>query len=406
MTPFAPKIVTRTTFVCVIILFFILVVLLFLNVRGWRARIISRITRVDNRPVIVRAPAGFQPSVPAGFRVSVFATGFVSPRWLAVSPNGDVFVADSAAGQVIVLSGISAQGSAESRSTFADHLNLPFGIAFHDDYVYVADTDEVLRFRYDPYSSKRLGNPEHLLELPGFGYNQHWTRSLTFSSDGKKMFVSVGSRTNIGIESDPRRAAILVADLDGRNMHVFASGLRNAVGIACNPQSGDLWASVNERDSLGDEIPSDYFTRVRENGFYGWPFAYGNRVSDDRVSPRPDLVEKMVLPDVLLGAHVAPLQFAFANNRQFPKEFWEGAFIAEHGSWNRRARSGYQVVFIPFHNGSPSGNPQPFFSGFVPDASKKEVYGRIVGVAFAADGSLLISDDGGELIWRIAYGTR
>jgi len=199
--------------------------------------------------------------VPVGFRVSVFAKGFVSPRWLAASPNGDMFVADSAAGQVIVLSGISAQGSVESRGIFSDGLNLPFGIAFHDDYVYVADTNEVPRFRYDLHSSKRLGDAEHLLELPGLGYNQHWTRSLAFSSDGRKMFVSVGSRSNIGVESDPRRAAILVADADGHNMHVYASGLRNAVGIACNPQSGERWASVNERDDLGDDIPSDYFNR-------------------------------------------------------------------------------------------------------------------------------------------------
>jgi glucose/arabinose dehydrogenase len=397
---------SRTILVCAIILFSLPAALVLLNVRGWRARIISRITRIDNRPVVVRAPTGFHPRIPAGFRVSVFATGFVSPRWLAASPNGDVFVADSAAGQVIVLSGISAQGSAESHKVFADHLNLPFGIAFHDNYVYVADTNEVLRFRYEPRSSKRLGDVEHLLELPGLGYNQHWTRSLAFSPDGRKMFVSVGSKTNIGVESDSRRAAILVADPDGHNMRVYASGLRNAVGIASNPQSGDLWASVNERDGLGDNIPSDYLTRVQENAFYGWPYGYGDRISDGRVSPRPDFVAKMILPDVLLGAHVAPLQVAFGDNRQFPKEYWDGAFIAEHGSWNRRARSGYQVVFIPFHNGVPAGEPQPFFSGFVPDPTKKEVYGRMVGVAFAADGSLLISDDGGELIWRVSYGNR
>jgi glucose/arabinose dehydrogenase len=317
-----------------------------------------------------------------------------------------VFVADSTAGQVIVLSGISAQGSAESHRLFADHLNLPFGIAFHDNYVYVADTNEVLRFRYDPHSATRLGDAEHLLQLPGLGYNQHWTRSLAFSSDGSKMFVSVGSKTNVGVESDPRRAAILVADADGHNMHVYASGLRNAVGIACEPQTGDLWASVNERDDLGDEIPSDYFTRVQENAFYGWPYAYGDRVLDDRVSSRPDLVARMVLPDVLLGAHVAPLQFAFSNKRQFPKEFWNGAFIAEHGSWNRRTRSGYQVVFVPFQDGRSIDEPHPFFAGFVPDPARKEVYGRLAGLAFASDGSLLISDDGGELIWRVSYGDR
>jgi len=400
------RILARTIIASALTMLSGVLVFLLLNVGGWRARIVSRITRIENWPVVVPAPTGFRPWVPVGFRASVFAKGFVSPRWLAVSPNGDVFVADSAAGQVIVLRGISAQGSAESRSIFVDHLNLPFGIAFQDEYAYIADTNEVLRFRYDPHSSIRLGDAEHLLKLPGLGYNQHWTRSLAFSPDGRKMFVSVGSRSNIGVESDPRRAAILVAEPDGHNMRAYASGLRNAVGIACNPQSGDLWASVNETDDLGDDLPSDYFTRVQENAFYGWPYAYGDRHPDNRVSPRPDLVARMILPDVLLGAHVAPLQFAFGDKRQFPKPYWDGAFIAEHGSWNRRLRSGYQVVFVSFRNGLPVGEPQPFFAGFVPAPTKKEVYGRPVGVAFAADGSLLISDDGAKLIWRVVYGER
>jgi glucose/arabinose dehydrogenase len=380
-------------------------VVLLLNVGGWRARVVSRITRVENWPVVVASPPNFQPTVPPGFTVSVFAKGLVEPRWLAVAPNGDVFVADSAAGEIVVLHGLSAQGSAESRTVFADHLNLPFGIAFHGDYVYVANTNEVLRFRYDPSSSKRLGNAEHILDLPGLGYNQHWTRSLAFSPDGQKLFVSVGSRTNIGIEPDPRRAAILVANPDGTNMRIFASGLRNAVGIACQPESGALWATVNERDDIGDDIPSDYFTHVTDGGFYGWPYAYDGHYSDPRVSPRPDLVSATIAPDVLLGAHVAPLQFAFYDKQMFPGP-WHGAFIAEHGSWNRRIRSGYQVVFVPFHNGSPAGQPTAFFSGLAPDRARKEVYGRLVGVAVAADGALLISDDGGKLIWRVSYDSR
>jgi len=378
-------------------------VVLLLNVGGWRARLLSRLTRVENWPVVVPPPAGFRPQVPPGFRVSIFASGFTGPRWLSVAPNGDVFVADSAAGEVIVLHGVSAEGSAESRVFFADHLQLPFGIAFHDDYVYVADTNEVLRFRYDRNSSKRLGNAEHILDLPGLGYNQHWTRSLAFSRDGQRLFVSVGSKANIGIESDPRRAAILVSDPDGKNMRIYASGLRNAVGIACNPESGDLWAAVNERDDMGDDIPSDYFTHVTDHGFYGWPYAYGDRRLDNRVSPRADLVSKMITPDVLLGAHVAPLQFAFYEEKKFPPEYWHGAFIAEHGSWNRRMRSGYQVVFVPFHDGSPAGEPKAFFSGFVPDPAGKEVYGRMVGVVVAGDGALLISDDAGKLIWRVWF---
>lgn len=377
--------------------------LLLLNVGGWRARLLARITRVENWPTVVPPPRDFQPRVPPGFKVSVFATGFVEPRWLAVASNGDVFVADSAAGKVIVLHGLSAQGGAESGAVFADQLNLPFGIAFRGDYVYVADTNEVLRFRYDPGTSKRLGGAEHILDLPGQGYHQHWTRSLAFSRDGQGLFISVGSQTNVAIEADSRRAAILRVDPDGRNMRIYASGLRNAVGIACSPDSGRLWASVNERDDVGDEVPSDYFTHVVEGGFYGWPYAYDGGHPDDRVSPRPDLVAKTITPDILLGAHVAPLQFVFYDKEEFPPQYWHGAFIAEHGSWNRRIRSGYQVVFVPFRDGRPSGEATPFFSGFVPDPAGKTVYGRMVGVAVAADGALLISDDAGKLIWRVSY---
>ena len=377
--------------------------MLLLNVNGWRARLSARLTRVENSPVVVPLPRGFRPQVPPGFRVSVFARDLAEPRWLAVAPDGDVFVADSAAGRIVILHGITSDGTCQSRTTFADHLNLPFGIAFHGRYVYVADTDAILRFAYDPHSSTRLGMAEHVLGLPGMGYHQHWTRSVAFSLDGSKMFVSVGSQTNEGIERDPRRAAILVAAPDGGNARVYASGLRNAVGISCNPDSGKLWASVNERDDIGDDVPSDYFTQVREQGFYGWPYAYGDRQVDNRVSPRSDLVAGMIVPDVLLGAHVAPLQFAFYDKQQFPSEYWHGAFIAEHGSWNRRARSGYQVVFVPFRNGLPSGQPQSFFAGFVPSPRGKEVYGRMVGVAVASDGTLLISDDGSRQIWRVSY---
>jgi len=378
-------------------------VFLLLNVGGWRARILARLLRVNNWPVVVSPPPNFQPQVPQGFKASVFARGFVAPRWLAVAPNGDVFVADSAAGEVVVLPAPQRLGRGESREIFASHLNLPFGIAFHDDHVYVASTNEVLRFRYDPKTSKRLSDAEHILDLPGLGYHQHWTRSLAFSLDGKRLFVSVGSRSNVSIESDRRRATILVADPEGKNMQIYASGLRNAVGIAVNPQSGDLWATVNERDDIGDDVPSDYFTHVIEGGFYGWPYSYIGGHVDNRVAPRPDLVAKAIVPDVLLEAHVAPLQFAFYEAQQFPSAYWHGAFVAEHGSWNRRLRNGYQVVFIPFRNGFPAGEPMPFFSGFVPDPAGKDVYGRVVGLAVEPDGSLLISDDGGKLVWRVSH---
>jgi glucose/arabinose dehydrogenase len=380
-----------------------LAVIFILNMGGWRARILARLLRTDNWPVVVSPPANFQPQVPPGFKVSVFARGFTEPRCLAVAPNGDVFVADSTPGEVVVLHAPQKQGSAQSREIFADHLNLPFGIAFHNTFVYVGDTDEVLRFPYDPQTSKRLGGAEHVLDLPGAGYHSHWTRSLAFSADGERLFVSVASSANISIESDPRRAAILVTDPDGKNMRVFANGLRNAVGIGFNQESSDLWATVNERDDIGDNVPSDYFTHVIEGGFYGFPYSFIGRHVDNRVTPRPDLVAKAVVPDVLLGAHVAPLQFAFYQGQQFPPSYWHGAFVAEHGSWNRRIRSGYQVVFIPFRNGLPAGDPTPFFSGFVPDPARREVYGRIVGVAVERDGSVLISDDGGKLIWQVSY---
>jgi glucose/arabinose dehydrogenase len=381
----------------------ILALIVQLNVGGWKTRIRARLFRTGNWPVVVSPPANFRPQVPSGFKVSVFARGFAQPRWLAIAPNGDVFVADSAIGEVVVLQDPQSRGSVQSREIFADRLNLPFGIAFHDDYVYVANTNEVVRFRYDPKTSQRLGEAEHVLDLPGMGYNQHWTRSLAISPYGEKLFISVGSKDNISIESDPRRGAILIADPDGKNMRVFSSGLRNAVGIGFNSESGDLWAAVNERDDLGDDVPSDYFTHVVDDGFYGFPYSYIGSHVDNRVAPRPDLVAKAIIPDLLLGAHVAPLQFAFYERRQFPSSYWHGAFIAEHGSWNRRIRSGYQVVFIPFRNGLPAGDPTPFFPGFVPDPAGRNVYGRLVGVAVASDGSVLISDDGGNLIWRVSY---
>jgi glucose/arabinose dehydrogenase len=400
------KVLLRGVFAVVAVAVIALAMFLLLNVGGWRARILARLFRVDNWPAVVPPPANFQPQVPLGFKVSVFARGFTEPRWLAVSPNGDVFVADSAARAVVVLHDPHGMGSAESREIFADHLNLPFGIAFHDDYVYIANTNEVLRFRYAPNTSKRLGDAEHVLDLPGMGYHQHWTRSLAFSPDGKRMIVSVGSRTNVSIEGDPRRAAILVSDPDGRNMRIYARGLRNAVGVAFNPESGALWATVNERDDIGDDIPPDYFTHVVDGGFYGWPFSYIGAHVDDRVAPRPDLVASAIAPDLLLDAHAAPLQFSFYDKQQFPASYWHGAFIAEHGSWNRRIRTGYQVVFVPFRDGAPAGTPTRFFSGFVPDPAGYEVYGRMVGVAIAADGSLLISDDAARIIWRVTYKDR
>jgi glucose/arabinose dehydrogenase len=378
-------------------------VLFLANTGGWRALIIARLSRVENWPVVVPLPSGFRPNVPPGFAVSVFATGFQTPRWLAVAADGAVFVADSAAGQIVVLREAAESGSRVTREVFAKGLTLPFGIVFLNDFVYVANTNAVLRFRYDPATSKRIGGPEHVLDLPGQGYHQHWTRSLAVSKDGTLVFVSVGSETNVSVEADPRRAAILSINPEGTNMRVHASGLRNAVGIAICPETGGLWASVNERDNLGDDVPSDYFTHVTKGAFYGWPYVYDGTHIDNRVPLNRELANKTVSPDLPLGAHVAPLQVAFYEGKQFPSGYAGGAFIAEHGSWNRRERAGYAVVFVPFRGGMPAGKPMPFMTGFVVDPMGKEVYGRPAGVAVAKDGSLLVADDGSRTIWRVSY---
>ena len=353
-----------------------------------------------NGPEKVRPSAGFLPAVPQGFRVNVFATTFKRPRWLTVAPNGDIFLADMGSGEIIVMRDPGHTGGAQVREVFVSGQRRPFGIAFHENYVYVGNTNEVVRFPYDPKTSKRLGEAEHLLDLPGGG---HDTRSLAFSADGKHLFIGVGSESNISTGEDSRRAAVTVCDPDGKNARRFATGLRNPVGLALEPVTGEVWTTVNERDELGDDLPPDYFTSLRDGGFYGWPYSYIGDNVDPRVKPqKPDLVARAIIPDVLLGAHVAPLQFAFYTGKQFPESYWGGAFVAEHGSWNRATRSGYQIAFVAFKNGKPSADPVPFMTGLVPDPSQKNVYGRPVGVTVAPDGSLLVSDDEAAVIYRVS----
>jgi glucose/arabinose dehydrogenase len=355
-----------------------------------------------NGPSSAKPPEGFLPTVPVGFHVNVFAKDFKYPRFLAVAPDGDLFVADLGSGQVIVLRDPQRSGTSQQREVFADNLNRPFGIAFHDDYVYVGNMNEVVRFRYDKQTSKRLSEKEHILDLPTGG--AHVTRTLAFSADGQKLYISVGSAGNIDINKDQRRGAVLVADPDGKNSRIFASGLRNAVGLAIEPVTGEVWVSVNERDELGDNLPPDFFTSIKDGGFYGWPYSYIGSNVDPRVQPqKPKLVAKAIIPDVLLGAHVAPLQFTFYTGKQFPEQYRGGAFIAEHGSWNRASRAGYQVAFVGFKDGKASADPVPFLTGFVPDPNAKNVNGRPVGVAVAADGALLVSDDGADVIYRVSY---
>ena len=345
-------------------------------------------------------PASFLPTVPQGFIISVFASDFKTPRWMTVAPNGDIFLAETGANQIVVMRDPQKTGEAKEREIFATGTRRVFGIAFKDDYVYVGDTNELVRFRYDPKTSKRLGEAESLMKLPTGG---HETRSVAIAPDGKHVFVTVGSGSNIGVGEDPIRAAVSICDLDGKNARLWGTGLRNPVGLAIEPVTKTVWVTVNERDELGDNLPPDYLTSVKDGGFYGWPYSYIGSNVDDRVKPqKPELVAKAIIPDVLLGAHVAPLQFAFYTGKQFPQSYWGGAFVAEHGSWNRASRSGYQIAFVAFKDGQPSADPVPFMTGLVPDPSSSDVLGRPVGVVVASDGSLLITDDGANKIYRIS----
>lgn len=356
---------------------------------------------VGNGPESEKPPAGFLPTVPAGFKVNIYLSGIRRPRWLAVAPDGNIFLANTVGnGEIIILHSGKDTSVAPEREVFVDGMNRPFGIAFHDDYVYVGNMNELVRFKYDPKTSKRLGEKEHLLGLPSGG---HDTRSVAVAPDGKHLFISVGSASNINTGEAAIRAAVTICDLDGKNARQYATGLRNPVGLAIEPATGKVWTSVNERDELGDDLPPDYFTSLKDGGFYGWPYSYIGDNVDPRVKQEhPELVKRAIVPDVLLGGHVAPLQFAFYTGKQFPESYWGGAFVAEHGSWNRATRSGYQVAFVAFKDGKPSADPIPFLTGLVPNPTQKDVLGRPVGVTTAPDGALLVSDDGAGVVYRIS----
>jgi glucose/arabinose dehydrogenase len=356
---------------------------------------------------IVPQPADARLYLPKGFRINVFAEGgFREPRWMALAPNGDVFLADSRANSVIVLRDANKDGVAEERFVFSNKLSQPFGMAFHDNWFYVANTNSIVRFKYRPGQTTAEGEPEKLVELTPGGYNQHWTRNILFSPDGTKMFVSIGSATNVSVEADPRRAAISVYDPDGKDHRIYASGLRNPIGLAWNPKTGELWTAVNERDGLGDDLVPDYVTSVKDGGFYGWPFSYiGQNEEPRRKGERPDLVSKAIVPDILLTSHSAALGIVFYTGRMFPKEYQGDAFVALHGSWNRQKLTGYKIIRIRFKNGRLISNSyEDFVSGWLPDENSNEVWGRPVGLLVAADGSLLITDDGANKVWRLSYG--
>ena len=355
----------------------------------------------------VSQPADAKLYVPKGFKVNVFAEGnFREPRWMALAPNGDVFLADSRANSVIVLRDANKDGTADQRFVFSDKLSQPFGMAFYKEWFYVANTDSIVRFKYRSGQTQAEGEPEKIVELTEGGYRQHWTRNILFSPDGTKMFVSIGSASNVSVEADPRRAAISVYDPDGKNHRIYASGLRNPIGLAWNPKTGELWTAVNERDGLGDDLVPDYATSVKEGGFYGWPYSYIGQTEDPRrKGENPELVKKAIVPDVLFTSHVAALGIQFYTGRMFPKEYQGDAFVAMHGSWNRQKLSGYKIVRIRFKDGKLVGNRyEDFISGWLPDENSNEVWGRPVGLLVAADGSMLITDDGGNKIWRVSYG--
>lgn len=369
---------------------------------------------VDNFPRVVRRPEGVLPKVPKGFVVEEFATSLINPRVIVTAPNGDLFVTESAANRVTLLRDADGDGKPEINTVFAEGLIRPFGIAFYPPgpnpkFVYVANTDSVVRFPYQNGDTKARGASEMIVsDIPGGGQLRgggHWTRDIVFSKDGKRMLVSVGSFSNVqenpNINED-RRAAILSYDPDGKNYRMFASGIRNPVSIEIHPRTGDLWTSVNERDMLGDHLVPDYVTRVKEGGFYGWPWFYIGKNQDPRHEGKhPELRDKVLVPDVLIQSHSASLGMVFYTGDKFPKEYNHDAFAAEHGSWNRARRTGYKVIRVPLKNGVPTGEYEDFMVGMLTEEGNP--WGRPVDVAVGKDGALFVTDDGGNLVWRIRY---
>jgi len=370
---------------------------------------------VDNGPKLVHRPAGAMPQVPPGFHVAEYALGLDRPRLVRRAPNGDLFVAESEAGRIRVLRGIGPDGKAQKIETFASGLDLPFGIAFYPlgpspQYVYIGNTGSVVRFPYQNGDMKARGLAQVIVsDIPSGGRLRgggHWTRDVAFSLDGKRMFVSVGSHSNVDDpDTHPEekdRADILEFTPEGKDRKIYAWGIRNAVGIAVNPSDGVLWASVNERDALGDNLVPDYITHVQEGGFYGWPWYYMGGHQDPRLEGKhPELKNKVIVPDVLLQPHNASLEMTFYHGSQFPAEYTGEIFAAEHGSWNRASRTGYEVIRVPVKDGKANGEYEDFMTGFV--LPNGNVWGRPVGVAVAQDGSLIVTDDGSSTVWRVSY---
>jgi len=362
-----------------------------------------------NGPKVVPRPENAWPKVPSGFKVELYASGFDEPRLIRTAPNGDFFVAEKG-GSIKVIRGITNQGKAELIAVFASGLKMPFGVNFYPlgpdpQWVYVGSLHEVLRYPYQTGDLKARGPAEHIADLPGGEY--HWTRDIQFSTDGKKMFVAVGAASNVDDPdtslAEKNTADILQFNPDGSEMRVYASGIRNPVGLAMNAKTGELWCSTNERDGLGDNLVPDYITHVQDGGFYGWPWWYMGGHQDPRHQGKhPELKDKVITPDVILNPHNASLQITFYDGKQFPAEYQGDIFASEHGSWNRSVRVGYELIRVPLHqSGDASGEYEDFMTGFVVDNG--HVWGRPVGVTVAPDGSLLVTDDGSNSIWHIIY---
>jgi glucose/arabinose dehydrogenase len=364
-------------------------------------------------PKVVPRPAGAMPKVLPGFSVSEYATGLQGPRLIKKAPNGDLFIAEMGAGNIKVLHGVGPDGKAQSIETFATGLAKPFGIAFYPagpnpTHVYIGETDALVRFPYKNGDLKASGPKEKLADLPGQGPQKgqgHSTRAIDFSRDGKKVFVAVGSLSNVDdTDTHPlekERAAVLEFNADGSGRRIYASGVRNCAGLMVHPTTGEVWCSTNERDGLGDNLVPDYISSIKEGGFYGWPWFYTGGNQDPRhVGKHPELKDKTIVPDVLIQPHNASLQITVYDGKMFPAEYQGSIFAGEHGSWNRSSRTGYAVIRVPMKNGKATGEYQDFMTGFV--VSDTEVWGRPVGVAVAQDGALIVTDDASNIVWRIA----
>ena len=362
----------------------------------------------DNRPTVISQPNGARVQVPSGFTVDVAADGFDTPRFMLLGPGNEILMSDSGrsrdrGGSVYVLRDKNGDGKIDERTKIIDGLDRPYGLALWKDYLYVAETTSLKRYKYDAASMKVTSPGEEVVSLKGFDKG-HWTRTVLFDRKGEKMFLTVGSGSNVDAGEDPMRAAVHRYNPDGSGHETFVSGVRNTIGLRWYPGTDTLWGAVQERDLLGDDLVPDYFTAFKPGGFYGWPYAYiGPNEDPRRKGEAPQLVQKAIVPDVLLGSHVAVLDAVFYTGKMFPKEYDGGAFFARHGSWNRSKRVGYDVAFVPFKNGRPAGELRPFLTGFMLSPEKKEVWGRPVGLLQLPDGSVLVTDDGGKKIWRIAY---